>query len=300
MKKFDIKSENYTVNEILLCEDIHLSDWVKKALKSFSKERIISLLENPQMNPIEYFFDSNYLDKEKYPYSESSATIIQLMEILIACGHVDWLCKEIPNRDSRISILAAFSGHKKLLEAAGQFFNMPNLKKCIKVLRKKRNSLDDILFLSTEALRNDKFRFALTDSISKYCLTCDVSNSLMDPIGWFEGFNDANPGKLSYFYALCPEDYPILNHLWLYWTERSSLPWEDFCHPRGHMLYTKCYHYRTAVVGEAKRVSSNLSSLDKIQVLLRNMPKYIRYYQSGSCEGFINDTTKMAIKLLSD
>ncbi len=291
--------KKYTIEEFLVRGDLNVSKRCKEALSGLSKEEVMSLLEDPNMNPLRFYFDPDYLNKKKYPHLESTSTIVQFMEVLIECGHIDWICNEIPKRKSGVSVLAALSGHKKLIDASSRFFNMPSLEKCINILSKKRNSLEDILYLSTQAIQNEKFKIALAESISRYCLTCDVSNSLMDPVRWFKGFDRANPGKLSYFFALCPESYPILNDFWLFWTNQLPLPWKNFCHPQGHMLYTKCYHYRTAVVGEAKRSTSNPLSLDKVRILLRNMPRVIKYYQNGECEGFIDDTTKMAIKLLS-
>ena len=298
MRHLDIRSEKCTLQDFIDYDLLNLPKSIEDFPSRFTKEEALTLLENPPINPITYFFDPDFQNKKKYSFPESTATIIQLFEILIACGHADWVCKEIPKRNPRIAILAALSGHEALVLASSHYFSMPELKKCLNTITKKRQTLTDIQYLSTVAKDRKAFRLALADAIHTYCLTCDVADHLMDPLGWFQGFERASPGKLSYFFSHCPKDYPILNHLWQHWAQDLGLPWGSFCHPRGHMLYTECYHYRVACIGEATRALEEPARFDNVKKLLREMPDRIQYYQSGSTEGFIKDTTKMIIELL--
>jgi hypothetical protein len=272
---------------------VDLPESVGSILSSFSKEKALALIEEPPMNPLEYFFDPDFENRKKYPWPATTATILQLFEILLACGHARWIAEELPGRNRRLWIVAALSGHPLMVESARWLFEMPELEACLARLRKKRQTLDDIVALSDAAMAHPSFRAALADAISTYGLTCDVFDSLIDPLEWFEGLDKASPGKLCYFFVRAPADYPIFDAMWKEWAFGTKPPWGDFTSSSGAMLYTTCYHYRAAVIGEALRAQT-----DTVETLLHEMDARVAYYQSGSVEAFNRDTTKMASELL--
>src|SRR5262249_15701440 len=119
-----VRSERCQPQSFVGAEGVDLPEQVLPILQDFSRESALSLCGDPAMNPMGYFFDPEFENKAKYPWPESNATIIQLFEILIACGHAGWICGELAKRRPRLAVIAALSGHPDLLEAASAFFSM--------------------------------------------------------------------------------------------------------------------------------------------------------------------------------
>jgi hypothetical protein len=171
---------------------------------------------------------------------------------------------------------------------------MPVLERCVERLQKDRQTLDDLLVLADASVAHPRFRAALADAISTYCLTCDASDSLMEPMAWFQGFERAAPGKLCYFFIRAPADYPIFWLLWQKWATDTAPPWGD----SAAMLYTTCYHYRAAVVGEALLAQHDPAHRESALKLTSEIDEQVSYFQDGSPARFNRDTLKMAQRLL--
>jgi hypothetical protein len=297
--KAAIRSERCEPEDLVDCEGLDLPEAVGGILRDFSREKALSLLEDPPINPIDFHFDPQAHDSSKYPFAFASATILQLLEILLACGHAPWVAAQLPHRRPRLSVVAALSRHPLLSEAAARVLSVPALGDLLARVAKKRHTVADLVALADAGAEHAPFRRALTDAIRTYTLTCDVSDSLIDPLAWFEGFDRASPGKLCYFFIRAPSDYPIFDALWKNWASGEALPWGDYVSRHGAMLYTECYHYRAAVVGEALQAQKDARHVEAVTALLGEMARQVQYYQNGPIEAFHRDTEKMAAQLLA-
>jgi hypothetical protein len=299
LTKAAMRSERRDPRDFVDCEGLDLPDAARAVLLDFSREKALSLLEDPPINPIDFHFDPLCHDTTKYPLAFPSGTVLQLLEVLLACGHAPWVAAQLSHRHPRLSVVAALSRHPLLSEAAARALSVPSLEGLIARVAKKRHTVADLTALADAGAAYSPFRRALSDAIRTYTLTCDVSDSLIEPLAWFEGFDRASPGKLCYFFIRAPDDYPIFDALWKNWAFGDPLPWGDYVSPHGAMLYAECYHYRAAVVGEALQAGQDTRHFQAVTTLLGEMDRRIQYFQNGSIEGFHRDTEKMATQILA-
>jgi hypothetical protein len=292
----DVRSEQCRIEDFWLDQRVSLPPQARAVLFDYSRKAALDLLENPPLNPIEYWFSRSYDDPAVFHHPAGGAQLLQLLEIMLASGEARWIAGELRRRAPRLAVVAAMSGHPRLVRAAEAALKAPDLGRVLDRLRQSRHGPADHVEIGDYCAAQEQLIHAVGDAIRRYSLTVDVNDGLISPLGFFDGFNRANPGKLAYCFTRAPDAYPLFHTFLIHWAFGRPLPWGNFHHPHAAMLYTRCYHYRAAIVSAC--IDPALLREKALDRLVRRLDDEVGYIQSGPTLGFRNDTRGIAADLI--
>ena len=285
--KADIASEGCTAADFWVDPRLTLPSWMRHVLINFSPGQALELLENPPVNPMEFWFSPNYDDPNRFPHPEGQGPrVLQLVDLLVGCGHARWLADKLSRCAPRVAFVAAMSGHPVLRAAATEVLGSPHLDRIFGFIERPRLMHKDHGALAQLVRGQGDFLRAAADAISTYSLTFDVHDALVQPMELFAAYGRANAAKLVYLFVLDPSAYPLFAALKDHWTGRGAPPAGGFRHPRGGFTYAEAFHVRAAALACAYKKEPELSGLTN------KLMNRIDFYRNGRVEGFVADSRR--------
>jgi hypothetical protein len=289
----DVRSERCVPADFWLDSRYHHHDF-HRLLVAPEPRAILDVLENPPMSRADYWFAADFEEWGAWPLGRPDTRVLILFEVLVGLGHAGLVAETLEARSPRLAVAAALSGHPLLVSAAELALAAPGLGEALDRLRKKRPNVDDLVAVADFGRNHPRFLDALVDAIGVYSLVYHRGDRLLNPVELFAGFDRANPGKLVAFFVHDLERFPDLARRARIWArgERLNLGRLDAT------LYTECYFYRAAVLGAALAARTDERRRADLAQLLSRLDDEVQYFQSGSADGFCNDTRRMAATVL--
>jgi hypothetical protein len=285
---------------------------IKELLKDFDLKRALDILGDPP----------DWSNRE-----DSPAQFPELIGVLSKCGFNNALVSAmagLPGLPKYVLPLLALRDEDAFQKEAARIFDLPQLPEALNRLRKRRLTLEDIMFVARCATHRPQFLAALSGAIVKYCLDESYTLSCAKPLG-FSGFDMVRQAQLCYFFILQPHllprfelfietgnmsehaPDPILltaSRLLAHFTETGNkseyAPTSDISaeessrrRDRGdRFMYAMPAYYRAAIL---HFITAGKKS--EAQRWIDQMTIKVTLYPSGDAAGFIRDTFKMASKL---
>ncbi len=214
---------------------------------------------------------------EHWGYQE----VVFMISILFKIGHKADILKRMIDFPKHAVLLLAMANDLRFQEKAAAILDLPKLPDIFDLFReKKKFSLEDMLEIIKFGKENPVFLELLGKCLNQYQTHYLNFFRLNSEFSKFEGKNP----QLCYFFISKPD-----KHLFLY----NLLTKKEFpVDQNSSLTYMKAFYFRSAIFYVLFQYPERVDSW------LDYMQQEVRYFPSGSPQGYINDTKRMVNKFL--